>query len=128
VLLFALAVCVVAAAGWSLPTRAGASFSGPGLFISIAAIPVMWVLSRRKLRIVDALGSRALRTDAVESLTCGWFSLVVVMGLLAQLMLAAWWVDSVASLTIVWLLAKEGWEALKGDDCSEWVQSRSYIL
>jgi divalent metal cation (Fe/Co/Zn/Cd) transporter len=65
VLLFALAVYVVAAAGWSLPTRAGASFSGPGLFISIAAIPVMWVLSRRKLRIVDALGSRALRTDAV---------------------------------------------------------------
>ena len=118
-LLFALAAYVVAAAGWSLLTRQGASFSWPGLLISIAAIPVMWILSRRKLRIADALGSRALRTDAVESITCGWLSIVVVIGLLVQLTLAAWWVDSVTSLAIVWLLVKEGREALKGDDCSE---------
>ena len=118
-LLFALAAYVVAAAGWSLLTRQEASFSWPGLFISIAAIPVMWVLSRRKLRIADELGSRALRTDAVESITCGWLSIVVVIGLLVQLTLAAWWVDSVTSLAIVWLLVKEGREALKGDDCSE---------
>jgi len=100
-LLFALAAYVVAAAGWSLLTRQGASFSWPGLLISIAAIPVMWILSRRKLRIADALGSRALRTDAVESITCGWLSIVVVIGLLVQLTLAAWWVDSVTSLAIV---------------------------
>jgi len=118
-LLFALAAYVVAAAGWSLLTRQEASFSWPGLFISIAAIPVMWVLSRRKLRIADELGSRALRTDAVESITCGWLSIVVVIGLLVQLTLAAWWVDSVASLAIVWRLVKEGREALEEDDCSE---------
>ena len=118
-LLFALAAYVVATAGWSLLTRQGASFSWPGLLISIAAIPVMWILSRRKLRIAHALGSRALRTDAVESITCGWLSIVVVIGLLVQLTLAAWWVDSVTSLAIVWLLVKEGREALKGDDCSE---------
>jgi divalent metal cation (Fe/Co/Zn/Cd) transporter len=80
-------------------------------------MPVMWVLSRRKLRIADALGSRALRTDAAESITCGWLSLVVVIGLLAQFALGAWWVDSVASLAIVWLLVKEGREAWEGDDC-----------
>jgi hypothetical protein len=34
----------------------------------------MWVLSRRKVRIAEALGSQALRTDAVESITCGWLS------------------------------------------------------
>ena len=118
-LLFALAAYVVAAAGWSLLTRQGASFSWPGLLISIAAIPVMWILSRRKLRIAHALGSRALRTDAVESITCGWLSIVVVIGLLVQLTLAAWWVDSVTSLAIVWRLVKEGREALEGDDCSE---------
>jgi divalent metal cation (Fe/Co/Zn/Cd) transporter len=85
--LFALAAYIVAAAGWSLLTRRGASFSWPGLIISVAAIPVMWVLSRRKLRVAEALGSPALRTDAVESITCGWLSFVVVIGLLAQLTL-----------------------------------------
>jgi divalent metal cation (Fe/Co/Zn/Cd) transporter len=116
-LLFALGAYIVGAVGWSLWTQQGQAFSWLGLLISVAAIPVMWVLSRRKLHIADALGSRALRTDAVESIACGWLSLVVVIGLLAELALGAWWVDSVASLAIVWLLVKEGREAWKGDDC-----------
>jgi divalent metal cation (Fe/Co/Zn/Cd) transporter len=115
-LLFALAAYIVVAAGWSLWMRQGASFSWPGLVVSLAAMPVMWVLSRRKLRIADALGSRSLRTDAVESITCGWLSFVVVIGLIAQLTLGAWWIDSVTSLAIVWLLIKEGREAWKAEE------------
>ena len=115
-LLFALAAYIVVAAGWSLWMRRGASFSWPGLVVSLAAMPVMWVLSRRKLRIADALGSRSLRTDAVESITCGWLSSVVVIGLIAQLALGAWWIDSVTSLAIVWLLIKEGREAWKAEE------------
>ena len=64
----------------------------------------------------DALGSRALRADAMESIACGWLSLAVVIGLMAQLMLGAWWVDSVTSLVLVWLLIKEGQEAWKAED------------
>ena len=74
------------------------------------------LLSRRKLQLAEALGSRALRADAVESITCGWLSFVVLIGLLAQLALGAWWVDAATSLVIVWLLIKEGCEAWKGDD------------
>lgn len=110
-LLFALAVYIVAATGWRLWTRQGAEFSQPGLLVCLAAIPIMWLLSQRKLAIAEALGSRALRADAVESITCGWLSLVVLIGLLAQLALWAWWVDSATSLVIVWLLVKEGREA-----------------
>jgi len=77
-----------------------AEFSWPGLLVSLAAIPVMWLLSRRKLRVAEALGSRALRADAVESITCGWLSFVVLIGVLAQLALGAWWVDAVTSLEL----------------------------
>ena len=115
-LLLALAAYVVGAAGWRLWARQGGAFSWPGLLVSLAAIPIMWVLSRRKLRLADALGSRALRADAIESITCGWLSCVVVIGLLAQLALGAWWVDSVTSLAIVWLLVKEGREAWEGEE------------
>ena len=45
--------------------------------------------------------SRALRAGAVESITCGWLPFVVVIGLLAQLALGAWWIDAVTSLVIV---------------------------
>src|SRR6516162_10976178 len=111
ILLFALSAYVVVAAGWGLWTREGQAFSWAGLVVSSAAIPIMWVLWRRKLRIAAALGSRALRADAVESITCGWLSFAVVIGLMAQLVLGAWWIDSVTSLVIVCLLVKEGGEA-----------------
>ena len=96
-----------------------AEFSWPGLLVSLAAIPIMWLLSRQKLQIAEALGSRALRTDAVESITCGWLSFVVLIGLLAQLALGAWWVDTATSLVIVWLLVKEGREAWQGEETDD---------
>ncbi|MBV9396961.1 MAG: hypothetical protein JO062_03220 [Bryobacterales bacterium] len=65
----------------------------------------------------EQLASRALRADAIESITCGWLSFVVVLGLAAQLTLSAWWVDSVFSLVIVYFLIKEGREAWEGEDC-----------
>jgi divalent metal cation (Fe/Co/Zn/Cd) transporter len=117
VLLFALAAYVVAAAGWKLWTRTGEEFSWPGLVIALLAMPIMYLLARRKLAVAEALGSRAMRADAMESVTCGWLSLVVVVGLLAQALTGAWWVDAVTSLGIVWFLLKEGREAWRGEDC-----------
>jgi divalent metal cation (Fe/Co/Zn/Cd) transporter len=116
-LLFALAAYVVAAAGWSLWTREGQVFSWPGLLVTVAAMPVMWMLSWRKLRLADALESRALRADAMESITCGWLSFVVVVGLAVEGLTGAWWIDAVTSLGIVWFLVKEGREAWSGEDC-----------
>jgi divalent metal cation (Fe/Co/Zn/Cd) transporter len=117
-LLFALAVYVVAAAGWSLWRGEGEAFSWSGLAIALLSIPIMLMLARRKRALADQLGSRALRTDAAESVACLWLSVVVVVGLVAQLTLGAWWIDAVTSLAIVWFLVKEGreaWEAEEGD-------------
>jgi divalent metal cation (Fe/Co/Zn/Cd) transporter len=118
-LLFALTLYVVAGAAWGLRQHRGAEFSTPGLILTVAAIPIMYVLSRQKLALAEQLGSRALRADAIESITCGWLSLVVVIGLLAQLAFEAWWVDSVASLAIVYFLIKEGREAWNGGECCD---------
>ena len=118
-LLFALALYVVVGAAWKLWTRQGAEFSLPGLVVSVLALPIMYVLSRRKLHLAEMLASRALRADAVESITCGWLSLVVVAALVAQLVIGVWWVDAVASLGIVWLLVREGREAWRGEECSD---------
>jgi divalent metal cation (Fe/Co/Zn/Cd) transporter len=118
-LLFALAAYVVTVAGWKLWMQQGAEFSLPGLVISVLAVPVMYLLSRRKLQIADALGSRALRADAIESVTCGWLAFVVIGALVAQLLTGAWWVDAVASLGIVWFLIREGREAWEGEECCD---------
>ena len=117
VLLFVLAAYIVLGAAWSLWAQHGGEFSVPGLVVAAIAMPIMYLLARQKLDVAQQLGSRAIRADAIESITCGWLSLVVVVGLVANFLLAAWWVDAVTSLGIVWFVVKEGREAWSGDDC-----------
>jgi len=117
ILLFALATYVIISAGWGLWARQGAEFSMPGLVVALAAIPIMYLLAKRKIAIAKKIGSRALRADAAESITCGWLSVVVVAGLIAQFLTGAWWIDSVTSLGIVWFLVKEGREAWASEAC-----------
>jgi len=117
VLLFVLTAYVVISAAWGLWTREGQEFGRLGLAITAATIPVMYVLAKRKIAVAEQIGSRALRADAMESITCGWLSFVVLAGLLAQLALGAWWIDSITSLAIVYFLAKEGREAWAVEEC-----------
>jgi divalent metal cation (Fe/Co/Zn/Cd) transporter len=117
VLLFALAGYIVLGAGWSLWAHHGGEFSVPGLFVAAVAMPTMYILARRKLDVARQLGSRAMRADAIESITCGWLSLVVVVGLTANALFAAWWIDAATSLGIVWFVVKEAREAWSGADC-----------
>ena len=116
-LLFALAAYVMISAGWSLWTQRAQEFSMLGLLVALVAIPTMYFLAKRKIAIAEQIGSRALRADAVESITCGWLSVMVVVGLTAQYLTGAWWVDSLTSLGIVWFLVKEGREAWSGEEC-----------
>ena len=119
-LLFVLAAYVVVSAAYSLWMREGQEFSTPGLALALLAIPVMWLLARTKMRLADELGSRALRAYAVESITCGYLSGIVVIGLLVQFLMPGWWwIDSATSLAIVVLLVKEGREAWEADECTD---------
>jgi divalent metal cation (Fe/Co/Zn/Cd) transporter len=116
-LLFLLAVYVTAAAIWQLWRGSGEEFSWPGFVVALIAIPAMRYLALRKIAIAEKIGSRALRADAMEAVTCGWLSFVVVVSLAAQWLVGAWWIDGVGSLAIVWFLVKEGREAWSGHKC-----------
>lgn len=116
-LLFVLAAYVTVAALWQLRSGTGEEFSWPGFIVALVAIPAMRYLAHRKIAIAEKIGSRALRADAVEAVTCGWLSFVVVISLAAQWLFGAWWIDGVGSLAIVWFLVKEGRKAWSGDEC-----------
>jgi divalent metal cation (Fe/Co/Zn/Cd) transporter len=109
-LLFALAAYVIVSAGWGLWVHHANRFSLAGLAVTALAIPIMRYLARQKITLADKLGSLAMRSDAMESVACGWLSLVAVVSLALEATLGAWWVDPVGSLAIVWFLVKEGRE------------------
>ena len=117
-LLFALAAYVIASAAYGLWRQQGQEFSAPGFVLTVLAIPIMLVLAKAKIRVADQIGSGALRADAVESIACAYLAGVVMLGLLAQLLVGWWWVDSITSLAIVVFLLKEGREAWHGEACS----------
>lgn len=116
-LLFVLAAYVTPAATWHLLKGTGEVFSWPGIVVAVIAIPAMRYLAHQKIAIAEKIGSSALRADAMEAVTCGWLSFVVVISLALQWLLGAWWIDGIGSLAIVWLLVKEGRQAWSVQPC-----------
>ena len=105
---------------WQLRAGIGEEFLWPGFVVALIAISAMRYLARRKIAIAEKIDSRALRADAMEVVTCGWLSLVIVVSLAAQWLVGAWWIGGVGSLAIVWFLVKEGreaWSADKRESC-----------
>lgn len=86
-----------------------------GILIGLAAKIGMPILAAYKLKVAARLDSRALRADAVESITCGYLSIVLMVGLAATWWLGWWWLDSVAALALIPFLIKEGREAIRGE-------------
>ena len=88
-----------------------------GILIGLVAKIGMPILAGYKLRIAARLNSRALRADAMEAITCGYLSIVLMVGLAATRLLGWWWLDSVAALALIPFLIKEGRAAIRGDEC-----------
>ncbi len=72
-----------------------------GILIGAVAKVGMPILAGYKLKVAARLDSRALRADAVESITCGYLSIVLMIGLAATWLLGWWWLDSVAALALI---------------------------
>src|SRR5438093_6749750 len=88
-----------------------------GILIGLVAKIGMPILAGYKLKVAARLNSRALRADAVESITCGYLSIVLMIGLAATWLLGWWWLDSVAALALIPFLSKEAGAALRGESC-----------
>ncbi len=72
-----------------------------GILIGLVAKIGMPILAAYKLKVAARLNSRALRADAIESITCGYLSIVLIVGLAATRILGWWWLDSVAALALI---------------------------
>src|SRR6266851_7418767 len=86
-----------------------------GIFIGAVAKVGMPILAGYKLKVAARLNSRALRADAIESITCGYLSIVLMLGLAATRLLDWWWLDSVAALALIPFLIKEARAAISGE-------------
>lgn len=86
-----------------------------GILIGVVAKVGMPILAGYKLQVAARLGSAALRADAMEAITCGYLSIVLMVGLAATTLFGWWWLDSVAALALIPFLIKEARAAITGN-------------
>jgi len=88
--------------------------SGVGIALTAVSLAVMPLLGRSKRRIAERLGSKAMRADAYETITCAWLSATTLAGLAVNAAVGWWWADPLAALVLIPLIAREGLEGLRG--------------
>jgi divalent metal cation (Fe/Co/Zn/Cd) transporter len=88
-----------------------------GIALAALSLAVMPALAHFKRRVARRLSSGALEAETRQTEVCAWLSAILLAGLGLNAWLGWWWADPVAGLAMVPLIAREGWEAIRGRTC-----------
>lgn len=103
----------------SLMTREPAERTYIGIAIAALSLMVMPLLARAKRRVAAEINSRAMKADSRQTDLCAYLSAILLAGLALNALFGWWWADPVAALVMVPIIAKEGVEALRGENCCD---------
>ncbi len=112
----AVSLYVLQEAVRSLIAHHHADASPWGIGLLCGTVVVMLLLALGKQRIGTRLGSATVLADARFSLIDGALAATVLAGLVLNAVLGWWWADEALALVIAVLAAKEGIEALRGEE------------
>lgn len=87
-----------------------------GIVLTMVSLVVMIALGRAKLRTAETLGSKALRADSYETITCAWLSATTLAGLVLNALLGWWWADPLAAVALIPLIVREGLEGVRAEE------------
>ena len=90
-----------------------------GIAIAALSVVVMPWLARAKRRVAAELNSGAMRADSRQTDFCSYLSAILLGGLLLNALLGWWWADPAAAFVMVPIIAKEGWDAMRGQACCD---------
>src|SRR6266850_6862573 len=113
----ALAAYITYEAVLDLIRKTAPEHSIPGIALACVSLIVMPILSRAKKKVGNALSSAAMNADARQTDFCVYLSAILLAGLLLNAGLGWWWADPIAALTMVPIVAKEGFDGVKARTC-----------
>ena len=116
---FLLAAYVTFDAIKSLVRREAPEESIVGIALAAVSVVVMPLLVRAKRRVARSIGSAALHADATQTQICTYLSAILLGGLGLNAAVVWWWADPLAALVMVPIIAKEGWEGVRGEHCDD---------
>jgi divalent metal cation (Fe/Co/Zn/Cd) transporter len=93
----------------------GVSWVGIGL--AVGSVIFMPMLGIAKERLADQLGSAATKGEGRQNMLCAYLAGALLVGLLGNALVGAWWLDPTVGLLIAAVAAREGAEAWRGEGC-----------
>jgi divalent metal cation (Fe/Co/Zn/Cd) transporter len=101
----------------ALVTGTHPDVSWVGVGLAIGSVIVMPMLGIAKERLADQLGSAATKGEGRQNLLCAYLAGALLVGLLGNALVGAWWLDPTVGLLIAAVAVKEGAEAWRGEGC-----------
>ena len=114
---FLLAPYVAVQAVHDLLTGQHATGSRLGIALTVSSVVLMPLLGRAKQRLGSRLGSGATAGEGTQNMLCAYLAGAVLIGLVANSLVGAWWLDPLIALAVAGVAVREGRGAWRGEEC-----------
>jgi divalent metal cation (Fe/Co/Zn/Cd) transporter len=88
-----------------------------GIGLATASLVVMPALGIAKQRLAARLDSRATHGEGRQNMLCAYLAAALLVGLLGNALLGAWWLDPAVGLLIAGAALAEGTRVWRGETC-----------
>lgn len=88
-----------------------------GIALAVGSVVFMPMLGIAKERLADQLGSAATKGEGRQNMLCAYLAGALLVGLLGNALIGAWWLDPLVGLLIAAAAVREGLEAWRGEGC-----------
>jgi divalent metal cation (Fe/Co/Zn/Cd) transporter len=88
-----------------------------GIGLAVGSVVFMPMLGIAKERLADQLGSAATKGEGRQNMLCAYLAGALLVGLLGNALLGAWWLDPAVGLLIAAVAVREGTDAWRGEGC-----------
>jgi hypothetical protein len=88
-----------------------------GIALSVGSLVFMPMLGIAKERLADQIGSAATKGEGRQNMLCAYLAAALLVGLVGNALLGAWWLDPLVGLLIAGVAVREGIEAWRGEGC-----------
>jgi divalent metal cation (Fe/Co/Zn/Cd) transporter len=94
-----------------------ASETWVGIALAASSVVLMPLLGLAKQRIADEIGSAATKGEGRQNMLCAYLAVALLVGLVGNVLVGAWWLDPAVGLLIAGVAVREGLEAWRGEGC-----------
>jgi divalent metal cation (Fe/Co/Zn/Cd) transporter len=85
--------------------------------LAVWSLVTMPLLGVAKQRIAEEIGSAATKGEGRQNVLCAYLAGALLVGLLGNAAVGAWWLDPAVGLLIAAVAVKEGAETWRGEGC-----------